>query len=148
MKIFDIIGIVFIVMSIAVFWKRGILKIIFPIIAVVLGIWLSFNFSEIILGILGKTGKNIMVNYNWLGYIIAFVGYFLILNIIGYILRNFFRDTPLKWIDNLLGSIFGIIFATLIIMIVLYVMIKIDGKPNKIAGESVLFLNIFKTFVN
>lgn len=148
MKIFDIIGIVFIVMSIAVFWKRGILKIIFPIIAVVLGIWLSFNFSDIILGILGKTGKNIMVNYNWLGYIIAFVGYFLILNIIGYILRNFFRDTPLKWIDNLLGGIFGIIFATLIIMIVLYVMIKIDGKPNKIAGESVLFLNIFKTFVN
>jgi uncharacterized membrane protein required for colicin V production len=148
MKIFDIIGIVFIVMSIAVFWKRGILKIIFPIIVVVLGIWLSFNFSDIILGILGKTGKNIMVNYNWLGYIIAFVGYFLILNIIGYILRNFFRDTPLKWIDNLLGSIFGIIFATLIIMIVLYVMIKIDGKPNKIAGESVLFLNIFKTFVN
>lgn len=148
MKIFDIIGIVFIVMSIAVFWKRGILKIIFPIIVVVLGIWLSFNFSDIILGILGKTGKNIMVNYNWLGYIIAFVGYFLILNIIGYILRNFFRDTPLKWIDNLFGGIFGIIFATLIIMIVLYVMIKIDGKPNKIAGESVLFLNIFKTFVN
>ena len=148
MKIFDIIGIIFIVMSIVVFWKKGILRIIFPIIAVVFGIWLSFNFSGIILGIFGKTGKNIMVNYNWLGYVIAFVGYFLILNIIGYILRNFFGVTPLKWIDNLLGGVFGIIFATLLIMIVLYVMIKVDGKPYKIAGESVLFLNIFRAFVN
>ncbi|MCD6578982.1 CvpA family protein [bacterium] len=148
MNTIDIFGVIFVIISMIVFWKKGLLSFAFPIVAIVLSLWLSFNNSAMINNIFGERFKEMAVKIPILSYVVSFIIYAIILTLVFYIIKNFVRMTLLKVFDSILGAIFGFVLATVLIMVVLYIMLKIGKSSSKLVENSTIFYPIFRGFLS
>ncbi len=147
MNLFDLIGSILIISGAVVFWKKGILGVLLPVFAIVTSMWMSFNFSLPIIKILGSGMVRIVGEKPWVGYIIAFLLYLLVIGLIAFIIKNFINVTPLKIIDSILGGGFGIILSSLLIMVVMFIMLQIGDGIGEYVKGSVLYFPVFRGFL-
>lgn len=88
--------------------KRGLLSELFRFAAFVAGFFIAFLFYRDLQGVMGNFAQNQQF-VAATAFIILFVAVFILVTVIGHLLRKFTDIIMLGWIDNVFGLIFGLL---------------------------------------
>jgi len=88
--------------------KRGLLSELFRFAAFVAGFFVAFLYYRDLQGVMGNFAQNKQF-VAATAFIILFVAVFILVTVIGYLLRKFTDAVMLGWVDNVCGLIFGLL---------------------------------------
>jgi membrane protein required for colicin V production len=133
MKFFDILILVFIGLMAVRGLLRGIIREIFSVGGILVGIYIGAHYYSYLIYYLQ------WLKYPLLEKVVAFLFIFLItyigFSIVGLIIRKTIRTLFLGWLDRFLGCIFGLVEGSFIIGILLY-FLHLFPWGEQIIGES------------
>jgi len=143
MNILDIIFIIPIVWFAYRGFSKGLIIGITTLVALILGIYLSIRFSGIVAAFL-------MSNFDWdekyipiISFAITFVGVVIVIYLLGKILEKFIDMIALGFINKLLGGVFGIVKAVVLLSVIIYIINSFDRQQSvfteKLQQGSILY---------
>lgn len=107
---------------------RGFIKEVFGIIAIIGSIFIasrvSVEIGNLIAPILGLTGKS---SISLLGFIIALIGFWLIIYLIGMLVSNILSVSGLGIFDRILGYVFGCAKVFMILSVIIYAICQVNS---------------------
>ncbi len=128
MNVFDIAILICIVPFLINGLRKGFVSQVAAIISLIAGVWLSFRFTGALCGWAGKymdvSGRLLYVSVFTLIMIVVIMVFFLI----GRLLRKVLRIAMLGWLDRLLGFVFALFTALLVISIPLVLFNTLNGS--------------------
>ena len=97
---------------------KGLISEVFGILGLILGYLLAFQYYNLGAKFLNYFGvsKNIA---DKAGFVVAFLAVYVVIIIIGFLLKKFFKKIKLGWLDKTGGFFFGALKAAVIISVVL-----------------------------
>ena len=135
------IGITFI--SILIGILRGFIKELLSIIFLILAVVLSILFYKEA-GLIFNSFINNPEVANFTGFIAVFIGTLISGSLITFFLRKVIVIGPLKFIDRLLGALFGFVRSALICSIILFGILAFPGDKKKIVSDSQFAPEVYK----
>ncbi len=135
------VGITFI--SILIGILRGFIKELLSIIFLILAVVLSILFYKEA----GLIFNNFISNpevANFTGFIAVFIGTLISGSLITFFLRKVIVIGPLKFIDRLLGALFGFVRSALICSIILFGILAFPGDKKQIVSDSQFAPEVYK----
>jgi membrane protein required for colicin V production len=88
--------------------KRGLISEVFRFAAFLAGFFVAFLFYRDLQGAMGGFAKN-QTLVGATAFIILFIAVFIVVTLIGHVLKKFTEAVTLGWIDNICGMIFGLL---------------------------------------
>ena len=119
MNILDIILLICFVVAIFQGVRKGFIAQAISIISIVLGIWASARFTDIVTGWISQFITASEQVLKLVSFTIILVIIFLLLAAIGKLLEGMFQLVMLGWLNKLLGAVFALIKVGLIIGIII-----------------------------
>lgn len=136
MSIIDIILLVCFIPALIGGIRKGFISQVISIISIVAGIWMSFEFADVT----GKwLGQHIQASENILmlvSFALIMIVVFIILGLIGRILEGILNLVLLGWLNRLLGVVFSLMKATLIIGLAIMVFSSINNTFGLVAEDT------------
>jgi membrane protein required for colicin V production len=125
-------------------YVNGLVVELAGLLALILGIYLSFRFSVFIGDKIGLNGKYTGI----LAFIITFIAVVILIHLSARLIDKAFSLASLGFINKLAGILFGVLKIALILSILFYLTNRLDSKkiiiPENIRNESILFHPIEK----
>lgn len=144
MNIFDIILLIPLIWFAYKGFVNGLAIELASLLALILGIFISYRFSVFVGDKIGLDGKYAGI----LAFIITFIAVVVLVHLLGKVVDNAFSLVSLGFINKLAGIIFGILKIALILSIILYFINTLDSKrliiSEKTRNESKLLQPIEK----
>jgi len=126
--------------------RKGFVRQIAALIALVLGIWGGLHFSSFISGTLRGWLDTSNTIIDILSFTIIFILVVLAVTIVGRLTEGIVKIILLGWLNRLLGVIFAIIKYALIFSIIIYLLSALDSLydflPDNLTGESRIYLAV------
>lgn len=95
---------------------KGLISQALGLVSLVLGAWLAFHFSEMVCTWLAQYLKDISpAALHIIGFALVLVVVILLLALVSKLLQKLFKIASLGWVDHLLGAVFGLCTAVLVI---------------------------------
>lgn len=139
----DVIILVCFIPALVQGFRKGFIKQVFSIAAIVLGAWLSFHFSSKAAEWAGTFVKMNGTLLGILSFVIVFAAVYFALMLAAGLVRKFVTFIMLGWMDKLLGTVFGLLKAVLAIglaiMLVDAANTALNLIPESTIKESVLY---------
>lgn len=126
-----VFGVIFLV-SITFALLKGLAREIISLAALVGGFLLAVFFYHVPAGMFKEFSKNDTIA-NLLGFAVIFFGCILIGAIAAFLANRFIKAASLKWVDRLLGGIFGLLRGWAIASILVVAMIAFPVRDNFLA---------------
>jgi membrane protein required for colicin V production len=104
----DFIFSIILVISIVFALKKGLMREIISLVALIGGFFLSAIYYRVPARFLAEYSRTESVA-DLLGFLIIFIGCILAGAIISFIVNRFLKAASLKWVDRLLGGVFGLL---------------------------------------
>lgn len=116
MCIFDILILLCLIPALIGGLRNGFIKEAAGIVSIILGAWMAFHFSEPVCEWVSQQfpGASPTLTHV-LGYVVIFIVVLLIFGLVARLLRKIIQFATLGWLDRMLGAIFSIAKAALII---------------------------------
>lgn len=129
--------------------KKGFIDQAASLLAIVLGIWLSFRFAQSVSSAIAPyihaSEQTLLV----IAFAIILIAVVFGLHLVGRLIKGVLKLAMLGWVDKLLGAVFAFIKTTLIIGLVIIVFDSINSQAGIIhsdaIGQSVLYKPIKHT---
>lgn len=122
---------------------KGFIEQVIALFSLILGAWLAFKFSTVVSGWLQpyfEVSETVLNVISFAGIMIAVV---LVLFVLGKILTGVTKLVMLGWLDRILGLVFALLKAGLIIGILIILFdtlnVKFEFVDEKVLDESVLY---------
>lgn len=116
---------------------RGLIKELSSLIGVLGGFYGAYTYYPIVAKLLSRWISN--TGYlNILSFLIIFCGLFLIISILGVIIKYLLNITFLGWVDRICGAGFGIMKGVLIISVLLMIFTAFLPKRTPLIKDSLL----------
>ena len=122
---------------------KGFIQQVVALVSLLLGAWLAFKFSNVVgewLQPYFKVSETVM---HVISFAVIMVAVVLVLFVIGKVLTGVTRLVMLGWLDRLLGLVFALLIAGLLIGICIVLFDTLNAKfelvDNAILDESVLY---------
>jgi len=140
----DIIILIFFIPAIIRGVQKGFIAQVMSLTALILGVWLSFHFSEIICEALephlpGVSGMVLQV----IGFLILFLIVAVLLFLAGKLIKGILKMACLGWVDWALGIVFSMLTAALVmgLFIILFdsLNLRFGFVSDEAIGETVLY---------
>jgi membrane protein required for colicin V production len=127
-----------ILVSIGFALTKGLMREIISLAALLGGFILATRFFHIPAGLLLEFSRNESIA-DFLGFLVIFLGCILVGAIVSFIVNRFLKAASLKWIDRLLGGVFGLLrgWAMCSILVIALVAFPLRDNGSMIA-QSVL----------
>ena len=144
MSTIDIIILICFVPALVTGILKGFISQAISLVSVILGAWLAFRFSETVCNWLSDylVGVNETV-LHVIGFIIVLVLVIFLLGILGRLIQKAFKMVSLGWLDRLLGIVFALAKAALVIGMLLILFDTLNAKltllSDEMISESVLY---------
>ena len=125
---------------------RGLVKELSSIIGVITGYYAAYSYYPQVAKFLSKWVS--VADYNRLiGFLVIFIGVFLIISILGVIIKYLMSIAFLGWTDRISGGIFGLIKGLLIASVLFIVFTTFLSKNASLVKDSVVapYLSHFST---
>ena len=125
---------------------RGLVKELSSIIGVITGYYAAYSYYPHVAKFLSKWIS--VVDYSRLiGFLVIFIGVFLIISILGVIIKYLMSIAFLGWTDRISGGIFGLIKGLLIASVLFIVFTTFLSKNASLVKDSVVapYLSHFST---
>jgi membrane protein required for colicin V production len=123
--------------------RKGFIRQIISLLALILGIWAGYHFSYYLSGKLNIWLDTISSFANILSFVLIFGAILLIGSLIGQFVAGIFKVVLLGWLDKLLGIIFSIIKVAFILSIVIYILNSLDSLwsflPKEYLAKSFIY---------
>ncbi len=124
--------------------QKGFIAQVVSLISVVLGIWLAFHFSEMacewLKGYLPNISETVL---NIIGFVLILAVVALLLHLVGKLILQIFKAVDLGWLNWMLGIVFSLLKAALIIGLLLILFdtinLKFELVKQEVLDESVLY---------
>jgi membrane protein required for colicin V production len=143
LSIVDIVLLLLFVPAVIAGIRKGFIRQIAGLIALILGIWAGYHFSAFLSGKLNIWLDSISSFVNILSFAIIFAGVLIIVSIIGQFVAGIVKLALLGWLDKVLGILFAIIKTAFILSIVIYLLNSFDllwsFLPKKSLDDSILY---------
>lgn len=116
---------------------RGLVKELSSIIGVMAGYYAAYSYYPYVAKFLSQWVPAVAYN-KLIGFLIIFIGVFLIISILGVIIKYLMSIAFLGWADRISGGIFGLIKGLLIASVLFIVFTTFLSKNTPIVKDSVL----------
>lgn len=140
LSVVDIILIILFVPAVIGGIRKGFIRQIAGLIALILGIWAGIHFCFFVAEKLRIWLDSTSSLINILSFAVIFGAILIIVPLIGRLVSEVIKLALLGWVDKILGVIFSIIKTAFIISIVIYLLNSLDGLwnflPEKELAES------------
>jgi membrane protein required for colicin V production len=140
MGIFNIIDILILLLFIPALIggiKKGFIRQLAGLAALILGIWAAVRYNDILSGILGNWFKGNSSVVNIISFIIIFTIVLLAVSLVGRLASRVFRAVMLGWLDRIVGVIFSILKTAFILSVVIYILNSLDSLYSFMPKESI-----------
>ena len=122
---------------------KGFIEQAVALVSLILGAWLAFKFSTVVSGWLQPYFEVSETVLNVISFVVIMVAVVLVLFVLGKILTGVSKLVMLGWLDRLLGLVFALLKAGLIIGILIILFdtlnVKFEFVEEKVLDESVLY---------
>lgn len=122
---------------------KGFIEQAVALVSLILGAWLAFKFSTVVSGWLQPYFEVSETVLNVISFVVILVAVVLVLFVLGKILTGVSKLVMLGWLDRLLGLVFALLKAGLIIGILIILFdtlnVKFEFVEEKVLDESVLY---------
>ena len=143
MNVLDIILLICFIPAIITGLKKGFIAQVISIVSIILGIWMSFRFSALVSGWLGKwieAPENIL---QIISFAVILILVILALAALGRLLEATVKIILLGWLNKLLGVVFAILKYAIILGLLLMLFDDINRTMNLVKpdvfAQSVLY---------
>jgi membrane protein required for colicin V production len=137
MSTLDIIILVCFVPAIVRGIQRGFIAQVVSLVSVVLGIWLAFQFSEIVCEWLRQYLPNLSETIlHIIGFVLILAVVALLFHLVGKLILKIFKAVDLGWFNWILGILFSLLKAALIIGLVLVLFDTLNLKFELVKPET------------
>ncbi len=137
MNILDIIILIILAWGAYRGFTQGFILQVVTFIALIIGIWASIHFSDVMAEFLTKhldiTGKYLPV----LSFVLIFVLVVVIAHLIGMLLTRIFELVALGWLNRLGGIAFGILKMAFIVSVILTIQNRLKEKVHVISENQI-----------
>ena len=137
MSTLDIIILVCFVPAIVTGIQRGFIAQVVSLISIILGIWLAFHFSEMVCEWLRQYLPNLSETIlNIVGFVLILAVVALLLHLVGKLILRLFKAVDLGWLNWILGLVFSLLKAALVIGLVLVLFDTLNLKFELVKPET------------
>ena len=143
MSIIDIILLICFVPALINGVKKGFISQVISIVSLVAGVWVSFEFASIFAEWIGKyiqASENIL---NIVAFAVIMVGVFVVLGLVARFIEGIVKFVMLEWLNKLLGVVFSLLKAGLIIGLLIMVFSSLNNNlhlvDEQVLAESTLY---------
>ncbi len=137
MNLFDIGCCLILLISIAVFYKKGISGVVLPVLALLGSIFFAIYLGDEVRGIFNFNLNPALAG--GLSYAITFTFALAVLSLLTFLLKQFIANTPLKILDSILGGGFGLIIAFLIFSFAVMLKEEFGFMKRTIEGSHIVY---------
>ena len=125
---------------------KGFIEQVIALVSLILGAWLAFKFSTVVSDWLKPYFEVSETVMNVISFVVIMVAVVLVLFVLSKILTGMTKLVMLGWLDKLLGLVFALLKAGLIIGILIILFdtlnVKFEFVEEKVLDESVLYAPI------
>jgi membrane protein required for colicin V production len=143
MSILDIILLICFIPALIQGLRKGFIAQAISIASIIIGIWASSRFAEVVSEWLGKyitVSDQVM---KVVAFALIFIAVFLVLAAVGKLLEGMFRMVTLGWLNRLAGLVFALLKTSLILGILIMVFTSLNDTFDLVSeatlNESVLY---------
>lgn len=143
MSILDIILLICFIPALVQGVRKGFIAQVISIASIIIGIWASSRFTEVVSEWLGKyitVSDQVM---KVVAFALIFIAVFLILAAFGKLLEGMFKMVTLGWLNRLAGLVFALLKTSLILGILIMVFTSLNDTFGLVSeatlNESVLY---------
>lgn len=143
MSIIDIILLICFVPALINGVKKGFISQVISIVSLVAGVWVSFEFASIFAQWIGQyiqASENIL---NIVAFAVIMVGVFVVLGLVARFIEGIVKFVMLEWLNKLLGVVFSLLKAGLIIGLLIMVFSSLNNNlqlvDEQVLAESTLY---------
>ena len=143
MSILDIILLICFIPALVQGVRKGFIAQAISIASIIIGIWASSRFAEVVSEWLGKyitVSDQVM---KVVAFALIFIAVFLVLAAVGKLLEGMFRMVTLDWLNRLAGLVFALLKTSLILGILIMVFTSLNDTFDLVSeatlNESVLY---------
>ena len=126
--------------------RRGFVRQIAALAALILGIWAGFHFSEFIVGTLKGWLDTSSTIIDIIAFTIVFILVILGVTLIGRLVEGVVKIILLGWLNRLLGVIFAILKYALIFSVIINILSAMDSIfdfiPNDLTEQSKFYASV------
>ncbi|MBU4319171.1 MAG: CvpA family protein [Proteobacteria bacterium] len=116
---------------------RGLIKELSSIVGVLAGVYLASAYYPLTSNLLSKWVAN--ASYRDIsGFLMIFCGVLLVVGVVGVIIRYLLKIASAGWVDRLLGTLFAVVKAVLIVSVILVILTSFLPKNAAIMKNSIL----------
>lgn len=136
MSIIDIILLLCFIPALIGGIRKGLVNQVISIISIILGIWMSFEFSLVVgewLGSFLEVSKDIL---NIVAFVLILVVVSIALGLVGKLLEGIINLVHIGWVNRLAGALFSLIKSALIIGLVIIVFDSLNSTFEIIKSET------------
>lgn len=141
MNVFDLIFALLLGWAILMGVRKGLVIQATAVVALLLGIYISYKFSYIlaekisgideITGVLNEGGSAVYI----ISFILTFIAVVVAARLLGSVVHRILHVALLGWVNRLLGAVFSVAKMTLIVSVALYILNSIDRQLPFIPKE-------------
>ncbi|MDI6703873.1 MAG: CvpA family protein [bacterium] len=136
MNLFDAIFLIILGLSIVLSLFRGIIREVFPVLSIIVGIVIASR-NYVVIGIVLQRFVSNSNLAKIIGFSIVFLVVYVIISLIGLLTGRLIRSLSLGWVDRVGGLIFGMIKGFLIIGVIVMVISAFPvGGTKKLLDDS------------
>lgn len=107
---------------------KGVISQAFGLVGLVTGVWLAFHFSEMACEkLMEHFGEMPEATLHIIGFVAVLVIVILLMSLLGKLLKGLFKFASLGWVDHLLGLVFGLCTAVLVVGIAIIIIDSINA---------------------
>lgn len=143
MSILDIILLICFIPALVQGVRKGFIAQVISIASIIIGIWASSRFTEVVSEWLGKyitVSDQVM---KVVAFALIFIAVFLVLAAVGKLLEGMFKMVTLGWLNRLAGLVFALLKTSLILGILIMVFTSLNDTFGLVSeatlNESVLY---------
>ena len=147
MSVIDIIILIAFAPAVYFGLKDGFIRQLAGLISLILGIYLAYSFSSMLMPFLSGLFAEVSVTtLKIISFVLILIATILVVSLLATIIEKLVRITMLGWLDKLLGFVFSLFKAALIIGLVIFIIDVADKKlnflPKEFIDQSVLYPTI------
>ncbi|MDR3133201.1 MAG: CvpA family protein [Prevotellaceae bacterium] len=139
MNYFDIIIGVLLLVSLVVGWRQGLVRQVFGLLALLLGVFCAYKFSGYTAYYLSKWFALDKAVINAVAFGITFIAVLFLVILAGRVADKFIKMVALGLVNRLLGAVLCVLKVALIISVCLVILKSFDILPEKKARDSCLY---------
>lgn len=110
--------------------KNGLIRELASMVALVLGVWVTFHFSDFVAARLGDT-----MAVKAVAFVLTFFGVLVAVHFAGILVEKVIKLVIPAWVNHFAGLLFGVAKTIVVISVILYFINSIDFKEMLIKAD-------------